>query len=149
MATVKGTIYGQEMTEASSEHPHADLVRRAHQAFESGDAAAVRELFHEDIRWVMPGRSQVSGVDHGLPEVMANFQRCMELTNGTYRAVGVDYLGSDRHAVALSHLSAERDGKVLELDECVIFEVVDGKLANAFHLPYDQYAWDEFFGTTT
>ena len=61
-------------------------------------------------------------------------------------AVGFDYLGSDHHAVALAHLTAERNGKKLEIDEAVVFTVgADGRFSEAFHLAYDQYAWDEFF----
>ena len=135
------------MDEPSShpEHPNAALLRRAHAAFEAGDTETIGELFASDIVWVMPGRSVVSGTDHGLDEVGANFAKTVALTGGTYRAVGVDYLGTDRHAVALTHLTAEREGRKIDLGEVVIFDVVDGKLANAVHLPYDQYAWDEFF----
>ncbi len=132
--------------DASAEHPNAAKVRRAHEAFKTGDMDVVREIFDWDgIEWVLPGRSKVSGVDHGMEEVFANFGRCMEMTNGTYSAVGFDYLGSDDHAVALAHLTAERDGRTLDLDEAVIFTVEGDKLTKAYHLAYDQYAWDEFF----
>lgn len=133
-------------TGTTTEHPNAALVRRAHEAFETGDMDVVHQVFDPDIRWVMPGRSQVSGVDEGLEEVFRNFAKTVELTDGTYRAVGVDYLGSDGHAVALTHLTAERNGTRIDIGEAVIFTVVDGRLTEAFHLPYDQYAWDEFFG---
>ena len=130
----------------NAEHPHAGLVRRAHDAFKSGDMDTVREIFEWDtIEWYMPGESLVSGLDVGMEAVFANFGKCMELTNGTYSAIGFDYLGGENHAVALAHLTAERNGKKLEVDEAVIFTVRNGKLADAHHLAYDQYAWDEFF----
>src|SRR6056297_3862809 len=128
------------------EHPNATKVRRAHEAFKTGDMDTVRELFDwDDIRWVLPGKSIVSGVDHGMEAVFANFGRCHELTDGTYSAIGFDYLGSDDHAVALARLTAQRNGRSLELDEAVIFTIRDGKFVEAYHLAYDQYAWDEFF----
>ena len=134
------------MDDAPTEHPNAAMVRRAHAAFKSGDMDAVREIFDWDaIRWVMPGTSLVSGVDVGMEAVFANFGKCVELSNGTYSAVGFDYLGSDGHAAALAHLTAERDGKKLDVDEAVIFTVRDGKLVEAYHLAYDQQAWDDFF----
>lgn len=72
--------------------------------------------------------------------------KCHELTDGTYMAVGFDYMGSDDHAVALAHLTATRGDKTLEIDEAVIFTVgPDGRFSEAYHLAYDQYAWDEFF----
>lgn len=128
------------------EHPNAAMVRRAHEAFKSGDMDTVREIFDwESIRWVLPGTSLVSGVDIGMEQVFGNFGKCMELTDGTYQAVGFDYLGSDDHAVALAHLTARRGDRTLEVDEAVIFTVRDGKLVEAYHLAYDQYAWDAFF----
>lgn len=137
------------MSEATStaEHPNATKVRAAHEAFKAGDMANVRRIFDwEAIRWVLPGTSLVSGVDIGMEQVFANFGKCYELTDGTYMAVGFDYLGSDHHAVALAHLTAERNGKRLEIDEAVVFTVgADGRFNEAFHLAYDQYAWDEFF----
>jgi ketosteroid isomerase-like protein len=129
----------------TADHPHAALVREAHEAFKRGDREAVDRLFHEDIRWVVTGESQTATVDHGMDEVLASFGKVMELTNGTYEAVGFDYLGGERHAAALAHVTAERDGKRLDVDEVVIFEVRDGRLANAMHIAYDQRAWDEFF----
>lgn len=129
------------------EHPNAAKVRRAHEAFKTGDMDTVREIFDWDgIRWVLPGKSIVSGVDTGMEEVFANFGKCHQLTNGTYAAVGFDYLGSDDHAVALAHLTATRGERSLEIDEAVIFTVgSDGRFVEAYHLAYDQYAWDEFF----
>jgi hypothetical protein len=71
--------------------------------------------------------------------------KCLKLTDGTYNAVGFDYLGSDDHAIALSHLTARRGDRMLEIDEAVIFTVREGRFVEAYHLAYDQYAWDEFF----
>jgi ketosteroid isomerase-like protein len=129
------------------EHPNAAKVRAAHEAFKTGDMEAVRQIFDWDsIRWVLPGTSLVSGVDIGMEAVFANFGKCHQLTDGTYTAVGFDYLGSDHHAVALAHLTAERNGQRLEIDEAVIFTVgADGRFTEAYHLAYDQCAWDAFF----
>jgi uncharacterized protein len=135
------------VSDTVTEHPNAAKVRAAHAAFKSGDMEAVKQIFDWDaIRWVMPGNSLVSGVDVGMEQVFGNFGKCMELTNGTYMAVGFDYIGSDAHAVALAHLTAERNGKRLEVDEAVIFTVgADGRFSDAVHLAYDQLAWDDFF----
>jgi len=130
-----------------TEHPNATKVRRAHEAFKTGDMDTARQIFDWDnIHWVLPGTSLVSGVDTGMEEVFANFGKCVELTDGTYAAVGFDYMGSDDHAVALSRLTASRGDKTIEIDEAVIFTVgPDGRFNKAYHLAYDQYVWDEFF----
>jgi uncharacterized protein len=150
MTTTESTTTDQQSTatpDSHPEHPNATKVRRAHEAFKAGDMDTVRSIFRwDDIRWVLPGSSLVSGVDVGMEQVFANFAKCHELTDGTYMAVGFDYMGSDDHAVALAHLTATRGDKTLEIDEAVIFTVgPDGRFSEAYHLAYDQYAWDEFF----
>lgn len=129
----------------SPEPGNADLVRKAHTAFKTGDMDLVREVFAEDIVWHVTGSSLVSGTARGMDEVMANFGKVMELTNGTYSAIGFDYLGGTDHACALARVHAERNGQTLDIDELVVFDVVDGKLGECWHIAYDQEAWDTFF----
>jgi len=85
-------------------------------------------------------------VTKGIDGVLGNFGQIMEWTAGTYDARPVDYLGSDDHVVALAHITASRpDGRTLDLAEAVIFTVVDGRLATAQHMTYDDALWDAFF----
>jgi uncharacterized protein len=134
------------MTEPAAfpEHPNARLLRDAHAAFASGDPEAITRFFAPDIVSVTPGRSPISGTETGLQNVLANAALIMELTSGTYRSVAIDYLGTDAHAVALARVTAERDGKSIDIRQVVIFDVVEGKLTNSFHIPYDLYTFDEF-----
>ncbi|MEB3022399.1 nuclear transport factor 2 family protein [[Mycobacterium] crassicus] len=46
-----------------------DLVRKGYQAFASGDTATLMALFDEDIEWVQPGNSEVSGTYRGKAEL--------------------------------------------------------------------------------
>lgn len=47
-----------------------EIIRRGYDAFAAGDRDAVMGLFDDDIEWVQPGRSTVSGTFHGKTEVM-------------------------------------------------------------------------------
>ena len=128
------------------EHPNADLVRRAHQSFKSGDPEAWKEFFAEDIVWTVTGEGEASGVTHGFPGVMKNFMDIMEWTGGTYNAVPVDYLGTDHFAFAMARAQAKRpDGRTMDMPEYVAFKVRDGKLVEAMHVAQDEQAWDDFF----
>ena len=124
---------------------NAELVARAYRAFDEGDREAIQELFAPDIEWRVPGESRVATVDHGMREVMEGFEEITELTGGTYEHEVIDCLGGEDHAIALVHVTAERDGQTLEMDEVVVFRVEDGQLHNAHHVPFDLYEWDEFF----
>lgn len=125
---------------------NAALVRRAHAAFKSNDQAAIAEIFAPDIEWIVTGDSQTATVDHGMMEVGVSFMKIVEMTGGTYDAVGTDYLGGESTAIARAHVTAQREGKEpLDVEEVVVFDVVDGRLARAVHIPFDQDAWDEFF----
>ncbi len=134
------------LEKTDGEHPHADLVRRAHAAFKGGDMHEVQRLFAEDIEWTVTGKAATGGTTVGMQNVMKNFFDIMEWTEGTYNAEPLDYLGSADHAINISHVTAKRpDGRILDQRETVIFQVRDGQLAKAQHMAFDEQAWDEFF----
>jgi uncharacterized protein len=135
-------IWGDQMT-----HPNEELLREAVAAFQRGDMAALQsKYFAEDIRYHVPGRSPVSGNYHGPDEVLAFFGRLFELSGGTLRIELHDVVANDQHAVALFTVRAEREGRQLADNEVLISRPSpDGKLAEIWTQPYDQYASDEFW----
>jgi ketosteroid isomerase-like protein len=83
-------------------HPNEDLIRRGYAAFSRGDMDTLRELFHPDIVWHAPGRSQLAGDHQGVEAVLGYFGRTMELTGGNFRADVHDVVANDEHAVSLN-----------------------------------------------
>jgi ketosteroid isomerase-like protein len=61
-----------------SEQENKELIERGYAAFSSGDLDSVMSLFDDDIEWVQPGDSAVSGTFHGKTEVMEHFGRLAE-----------------------------------------------------------------------
>jgi ketosteroid isomerase-like protein len=55
-----------------------DLIQRGYEAFSAGDLETVMGLFDDDIEWVQPGESAISGTFHGKTEVMEHFGRMAE-----------------------------------------------------------------------
>lgn len=53
-----------------SEQENKQLVQRGYEAFAAGDIETVMGLFDDDIEWVQPGESAVSGTYHGKTELM-------------------------------------------------------------------------------
>ena len=128
-----------------TEHQNASVLRRAYEAFARGDFAALSELLADDVVWHVPGRSPVSGSHHGREALLGYFGRLMELSGGTFKAESHDILASDRHVVSLEHLTAQREGKLLDVELALVVRVGDGRIVEARDYFSDQNAWDEFW----
>lgn len=46
-----------------------ELVKKGYEAFASGDIEAVMSLYDDNIEWVQPGQSAISGTYHGKGEL--------------------------------------------------------------------------------
>jgi ketosteroid isomerase-like protein len=53
-----------------SEQDNKEVIQRGYAAFASGDVETVMSLFDDDIEWVQPGDSTVSGTFHGKTELI-------------------------------------------------------------------------------
>jgi uncharacterized protein len=126
-------------------HPNEDLVRRGYAAFGSGDMAALRELFADDLVWHVGGRSPIAGDYKGKDEVLGFFAQLAERAGGTLRLALHDVLANDEHVVALVKVTAEREGKTLDDSGAQVFHVQGGKVTESWLHPGDSYASDEFW----
>ena len=125
---------------------HAEVVRRGYQAFNTGDIQALHELFDEKASWHTPGHSRVAGDHRGRSAVFAQFGRYGGETEGTFKAALQQVLaGDDGRVVGLHRNSGLRNGKCLDVDCCIEFQVTDGKIVSGREHFFDLYAWDAFW----
>jgi ketosteroid isomerase-like protein len=61
-----------------SEQENKQLIARGYEAFAAGDIETVMNLFDDDIEWIQPGESAISGTFHGKAEVMEHFGKMAE-----------------------------------------------------------------------
>ncbi len=61
-----------------SEQENKELIKKGYAAFSAGDVETVMSLFDDDVEWVQPGESAVSGTYHGKTEVMEYMGRMAE-----------------------------------------------------------------------
>jgi ketosteroid isomerase-like protein len=61
-----------------SAQDNKELIQRGYAAFSAGDIETVMSLFDDDIEWVQPGNSSVSGTFHGKTEVTEHIGRLAE-----------------------------------------------------------------------
>src|ERR687898_2808987 len=121
-------------------HPNEDLIRQGYDAFSAGDMDTLRQLFHPDIVWHAPGRSQLAGDHRGVDAVLGFFGKTMELTAGTFRVEVHDVVADDQHSVGLHLATGEREGRTLEDREVLVFHVRDDKVVEAWQYIENQYA---------
>ena len=125
---------------------NAALVRRAYQAFNSSDIAALTKLFDSNVRWHTPGRSSIAGDRKGRDAVFTLFGRYGGETGGTFRINLLNVLESeDGRVVAVHQNSAQRSGRQLDGLCCVVVDLENGRISIGREHFYDLYAWDAFW----
>lgn len=128
-----------------NEHPNADLMRRALDAFSKADIETLGQLIDENAVWHVPGKSIVSGVYRGHAEIFSYFGKVMELTDGTFKTELLDIAVSDERAVNIERMTASRHDRTLDITLALVVLIRDGKMFEVRDFFSDQYAWDEFW----
>ena len=122
------------------------VMRRAYDAFNTGDVETLTELFDESAVWHLPGRSSFADDYQGRDATLAYFGELAQETGGTFRAELKDVCADDHdHVVGIQRSTADRNGKHLDVDNCIVFELADGRVVDGREHFEDLYAWDEFW----
>jgi ketosteroid isomerase-like protein len=125
---------------------NAAIVRRGYEAFNSGDMDTLTDLFDESALWHTPGRGPIAGDHVGREAVFAQFGHYGGDTGGTFQARLEHLLADDEgRVVGIHRNTAERNGKQLDVDCCLVFELKDGRVTDGREYFSDVHAWDEFW----
>jgi ketosteroid isomerase-like protein len=121
-------------------------MQRAYDAFNTGNMDTLIETFDEGAVWHLPGRSSMANDYQGRDATLAYFGQLAQKTEGTFRAELERLLGDDHdRVVGIQRSTAERDGKHLNVDNCIVFQLQDGRITDGREHFHDLYAWDEFW----
>jgi len=121
-------------------------MQRAYDAFNTGDMDTLIEIFDESIVWHLPGRSSMANDYRGRDATLAYFGQLAQKSEGTFRAELKGLLGDDDdRVVGIQRSTAERDGKRLDVGNCIVFQLKDGRVTDGLEHFHDLYAWDEFW----
>lgn len=128
-----------------ADHPNLAVMRRALDAFRAGDAAALSQLFSEDVVWRVPGRSVLAKEYRGQAQVFGFFGKLMEMTGGTFAVESVDMLTNDRGGVFVDRVTAEREGRKLSVELLLRVRIRDGQIIEGVDHFHQEYLWDAFW----
>ncbi len=130
---------------AVAERANAAVVREIFDAFARKEGFALRGLFAEDAIWSVPGRGIMAGTYRGRDEIFRFLTRLPKETEGTYRSELVDVLASDSRVAALYRARGTRRGRILELDQILLFTLEGGRVTRVLALPSDPDTFEEFW----
>ncbi|HZO35489.1 MAG TPA: nuclear transport factor 2 family protein [Solirubrobacteraceae bacterium] len=122
------------------------IMRRAYEAFNTGDMGTLVDLFDDSAVWHLPGRSLMARDYQGREATLAYFGQLAQETGGTFRAE-LEHLAAegDDRVVGIQRSTADRGGKHLDVADCIVFELKDGRVTDGREHFEDLYAWDEFW----
>jgi uncharacterized protein len=125
---------------------NAAIMRRAYAAFNSGDINTLTELFDDSAVWHLPGRSRFADDYQGREATLAYFGQLAQETGGTFQAELQHLLADEEdRVIGIQRSRAERNGKRLDVGNCIVFQLKDGRVTDGREHFHDLYAWDEFW----
>jgi ketosteroid isomerase-like protein len=128
-----------------SDHPNLHLMSRTLEAFRTGDAETLSQVFSPDVVWRVPGRSALAQDYRGQAEVFGFFGRLMDLTQGTFRVESIDMLANDEGGVFVDRIGAERNGKRLDVELLLRVRIQDGRIVEGVDHFHQEHEWDAFW----
>ena len=134
-----------EVIQHASDHPNVKVIRDLYDAFARQDREVVTSLIAEDCRWVIPGRGKQAGVYEGRDTVLELFRSITKETAGSAEFDLDAIIADDRYAVVLQRGRGTFKGETAHLDECLVYEIVDGKVVGMKEFQFDLYTLDEWW----
>ncbi|MFD4182748.1 nuclear transport factor 2 family protein [Rhodococcus sp. NPDC058514] len=107
-----------------SAEQNIEIAKQGYAAFSAGDAEAAMANLADDLEWIVPGNSAVSGSFHGKAEVGGLW---MKMAEKSLTTTPEHFLGDGERVVVLTRVSAGgeswdaadvltyRDGKVVKI----------------------------------
>jgi ketosteroid isomerase-like protein len=114
-------------------------------AFNAGDLSALADRVAPDVVYHIPGRATVSGQFHGIDEVIGAFQRLRKESGDTIAAEPGLVLRDADTVMFTARVTAEHDGRTLDVQNAYVFRFRGGKLADGRLFPGDLHAIEAFF----
>jgi ketosteroid isomerase-like protein len=130
------------------QHPNAEVVRRAFEAFAAGDLDDLGRAFTDDVVWHVPGTNRFSGRFEGRATAMDRLRRMEEAGVQTTLEVH-DVVANDEHAVSLVHLHVRNaQGQRYDQQQVQVWHMRDGRCHEYWAMNEDQAVLDLLLGSS-
>ena len=130
---------------ASDEHPNVTAYKGMIAAFNANDLSAVEALVSADLVYSIPGKSPIACHTRGVAEHLKMLKAARERSGGTLRLAPQAVAADGDYLIVWGRITAERAGKKLDSDHCVMYRFEGGKIVEGRTVPVDLYAFDEFW----
>ena len=125
-------------------HPHEALARALWDAVSTADVAALERLSTDDLTWHATGRGPRSGAVRGRDAVLDYLGQIGEDTE-RFDSELEDVLLGDLFTAILYRVTGVRADRKLDIGFVLILRIEGDRLAEAWAVPRDQHAVDEFW----
>jgi uncharacterized protein len=119
------------MATSSEEARNLDVVRRSFEAFQAGDAEALKKTYAPNVHFRATPAGKFTGDYRGISAVMEFFGQIAHESEGSFRVALVDLAASGNRVFSLYKISGKRGGKTLDSADVAIFTLADGAVTEA------------------
>jgi ketosteroid isomerase-like protein len=139
------TIHGQAQWQ---EHPNAQVIRDFFTAFGTADAARLGALMTDDFVWHFPGSSPISGDWHGVDGLLTGIRAiAMTLGDGHNGFELLQVTANEQCAISVHRDYYDGPNNHFDLRFVIYVRMEQGKIAEAWEIPFDLHESDRYFGT--
>lgn len=126
-------------------HPNLVLVNRFFEAYATNSIHDLQDIFHDDIKWHIPGNHPLSGIKNGISEIVEYLN---QLNRFNFKAEGVVLGANDDYVIDCHRNWSELDEEDnLNNMSCLLWKFENGKIKEVFNFPQDQHIVDIFFNS--
>lgn len=129
------------------EHANAVRFRRGNTAFETGDVAALQELWSPDITWTEGGNNPFAGTHRGFDDVMTMLSEGVAALDAFAMTLDEVY-ADDEMSVGLYTMAFTKGGRTAITRAALAGQVVDGRVTTVNAVNMNQAGIDAVMGGT-
>jgi ketosteroid isomerase-like protein len=127
-------------------HPNEQVIRQLFEAYRNDDYETLRQVLAEEVVYHIPGNN-VFSKDYTGQEALFELWKAQKQRMGgkPYNIQLIDILVNEKHVVALTRVEAQAGEKSVTWMGANVYAIRDGKIAEAWFMLDDLYAYDSFW----